>query len=423
MNMEPTNVWTASVLAALTSLAGAAHESRTPDRDEIRAVVAEMNADVEGRSSLLAAQAGHDGGFHIASDSGDFRLNLSGLVQFRYQINSSDGNTAGDDFESGFNAPRTLLFFKGHIGDPRFKYQIRTNFSRTDGIARLDDAFIDYQIDDHWTLRFGQALHPFDREWYHGDLKLQTVERSLAALAFGGQRSQQITAMFRNDDLRFLASFSDGLRSQNTDFTADPAEWAFTARGEWKFAGEWKNVIGTVTSPRGSDYAGLLGGAIHIEQGPDVGVGDEQQLFAWTLDATVKGDGWNAFAAGTGYHTDDEAGVSGANFDEFGFVAQGGCYVADDTEIYGRYTTLIPDDDRAADDTFDAIALGLNHYIHGHAARFTIQAEWFLDATTDTVVGNYGNSGGRNPSSTLFGLLPSDEEDQFAITVQFQLMF
>ncbi len=395
------------------------------DNDEVRAIVAEMLADAETRSSMLqAGNAGHDGAFFLASPDGNFRLNIKGFTQFRYNVNFNDNNTAGDDFEPGFNAPRTVMFFKGHIFEPELTYQIRFGFARTDGVARLDDAFIGYKIDENWSLRIGQGLHSFDREWYHGDVKLQTIERSLVALAFGGVRTQGVNLQYRNDDFRFIGAFTDGLRSHNTDFTADPADWALTGRVEFKLDGGWKNVIGPVTSPRGSEYAAMIGGAIHFEQGPNTTGTDEQSLFAWTADAVFKGDGWNLFFTGTGYHTEDEAGVSGADFDEYGFVAQGGYYISDKSELYVRYTALIPDSDRApADETFDALAFGLNHYFHGHAARFSIQGEYFFDKTTDTVIGNFGNTGGRNPTSSLFGVLPSDEEGQFTLTLQFQLLF
>ncbi len=393
--------------------------------DRVRAVVAEMLADAESRSSLLqSGQAGHEGGFFLASADGNFRLGVSGFLQYRYHLNFRGSNSIGDDFESGFTNARTLLMFKGHVYDPRLTYQIRMNFQSDGGSSVLDDAFVDYKFNENWSVRAGQALHPFSREWYHGDLKLQTIERSPVALVFGEQRSQQLTGQYRNESVRVIGSFSDGFRSQNTDLGSEPAEWALTGRTEVKLAGGWGDVIGAYTSPRGSDFSAMIGGAVHFEQGPrDTGGSPKQELLAWTVDATIKGDGWNVFLSGTGYHTEDEAGVSGADFDEYGLVAQGGAYVVDDIELYTRYSALFPDSDRDADDVFSAIAFGMNYYLHGHAARFTVQAEWFPSATEDTVIGNFGNSGGRNPTSNLFGILPTDDDDQVTVSFQFQLAF
>ena len=394
------------------------------DNDAVRSIVAEMLADAETRSSMLqSGTAGHDGGFYMASSDNSFRLNIKGALQYRYQANFRNSSGGTDDFEPGFSSPRTLLFFTGHVFDPRLFYQIRTNFSGSDGIARRDDAFVGYKIDEHWTMRGGQGLFAFTREWYHGDLKLQTAERSLSALLFGEQRAQFVDLKYQDDDARFIFTFSDGFRSQNTDFTSDPADWALTARTELKLEGSWKAVTGDYTSPRGTDPAAAFGAALHFEQGPNApGVGS-QDLFAWTVDFLYKGGGWNLFAAAVGYHSEDEAGVGGADFSEYGIVAQGGAYVTDDTELFARYDLILPDDARSDNDSFNALTFGMNHFLHGHAARFTLQAQWYMDPTLDTEAGNFGNTGSRNPSSTLFGVLPSSERDQVTITAQFMLLF
>src|SRR5439155_5453186 len=59
--------------------------------DETRAIVAEMLADAQTRTSLLAAGgAGHDGQFYLASPDGSFRLNVGGQIQFRYILDFRD---------------------------------------------------------------------------------------------------------------------------------------------------------------------------------------------------------------------------------------------------------------------------------------------------------------------------------------------
>ncbi len=419
---------------ALVALLGShAPAQRAPawpasESDEIRAIVSEMLADAETRSSLRSARggAGYDGGFYIASADDDFRLNVKALLEFRYHLNfhdlDDDDDGDGSEFDSGFSVPRTLLFFKGHVIDPRIFYQIRLNFRRAGGEAVLDDAFVGYRFNDEWSMRWGQGLMAFSREWYRGDIMLQTIERSLVALVFGEQRAQLIDLTYQGDDLEAILTFSDGFRSQNTEFTDDPAAWAVTLRGEWKIAGGWADVLGAYTSPRGSGFAALVGAAVHFEQGENADDAPEQDLLAWTADAMVKGDGWNVFLTATGYHTRDEAGVEGADFDEYGAVAQGGVYLTDDLELYGRWTGLFPDDDRTEDDVLHTLTAGLNYYLHGLAARVSLQAEWFLDGTNDIVIGNFGGAGGRRPTSTLFNSLPSDDQ-QVAVTAQFALLF
>ena len=102
------------IARVLTALAGATLSThalaQSASPDEVRAIVAEMVADADERSSLLAGgTAGHDGGFYLASDDGAFKLGINGFVQFRYYAGFRDeDNTVGDadDFSSGFQMRR-----------------------------------------------------------------------------------------------------------------------------------------------------------------------------------------------------------------------------------------------------------------------------------------------------------------------------
>ncbi|HBS29698.1 MAG TPA: hypothetical protein DEB06_09675, partial [Phycisphaerales bacterium] len=402
--------------------------------DEVRAIASEVLADAQTRSSLLASGglAGHDGRFFLASGDGNFRLNIGGQIQFRYTTNfRSDDDDApnSDDFESGFSDPRTRVYFDGHAHDPRLFYRVMLDFRAAGGDGFLQDAWAGYRFENGLTLRGGEGITAFMREWFMGDFKLFTVERSLQALVFGQFRSKFIDLKYQTDDapVRVIGTFSDGFRSTNTEFDADPADWALTGRAEWKFAGSWTQLENEYRSPRGSDFAGALGGAVHIEQGPSRVAGPggvaEQTLLAWTADLLLKGDGWNAMLAGVGYHTEDEAGVSGADFDDFSALAQGGVHVTDDVELIGRYEVIIPDGDRAGDDPLNAVTAGFNWYLHGQAAKFSFAGILFLDDTNGTTAGNFGNTGPRTPTSPAFGSLPSTEAGQVTVWAQFQLLF
>lgn len=244
-----------------------------------------------------------------------------------------------------------------------------------------------------------------------------------SALVFGQFRSQFAEARYQNDDLRVTGTFSDGFRSANTDLGADPADWALTGRVEWKFAGEWNRIDDEFRSVPGSEFAGSIGAAAHFEQGPDGGAGSEQDLLAWTADVLVKGDGWNAMLAGVGYHTRDEAGLSGADFVDLGFLGQLGVHLTEKVELVGRYEIILPDDDREGNDNFNILMLGVNYYMRGQAARFSVAALWFLDETTETAAGNFAGAGGRSPASPAFGALESANDDQVTIMAQFQPLF
>lgn len=425
-----------AAIAGLT-LAGASHAApaeadATPagswtSDDRVRALVAEMLADAETRSSMLEGgnDAGHDGKFFIKSADGAFRLNIGGQIQFRYTANfrNPDGVVNDIDFESGFTQPRTRVFFAGTIEEPGLFYRVMLDFKTSGGDGFLQDAFSGYDFGNGWQIRAGQGITAFMREWYMGDFKLFSVERSLQSLVFGQFRSQFAEAKYQNDAVRIIGTFSDGFRSANTDFVNAPAAWALGGRAEWKFAGDWKQVTDEFMSPRGSDFAGALGGALHFEQGPDDDTGPSQDLFAWTADLLVKGSGWNAMLAGVGYSVTDEAGISGADYDDYGFLAQFGILVTDKVELVARYDVIVPDHDRPGNDPFNTIMLGFNYYIHGQAARFSFAGYWFLDDTTGTIAGNFADTGGKPPTSPLYGSLPSAEDNQITLMAQFQLLF
>lgn len=415
------------MLTTLVLAAPGAALGSTPD--ETRALIAEVMADAETRSSLLqpAGGAGYDGKFFLASGDGLFRLNIGGQMQFRYTANFRDEDDAvnDDDFESGFSDPRTRIVFDGHVHDPRLFYRVMLDFRPSGGDSFLQDAWVGYRFEKGLTLRWGQGITYFQREWNMGDFKLFTVERSLQALFFGQFRSKFVDLKYQTDEspVRAIGTFSDGFRSANTEWNTAPADWAVTGRVEWKFAGTWAQLENEYRSPRGSDFGAVIGGAAHLEQGPNQTNGNDQTLFAWTADVLLKGDGWNAMVAGVGYHNEDEAGVSGADFDDYGVLVQGGVHVTDDVELIARYDVILPDDDRVANDPFNTVTAGFNWYLYGQAARFSFAGMWFLDDTTGTQAGNFANTGARSPNSPVFGVLPSAEAGQLTLWAQFQLLF
>jgi len=108
--------------------------------------------------------------------------------------------------------------------------------------------------------------------------------------------------------------------------------------------------------------------------------------------------------------------VSGADFDTFGYVIQGGWYVSEDWELIARWDQFLNDSDAGPGDDFSTLSFGANYYIHGHAAKFTIDAQLYLDDIAGT--------GGQITANEGIGYLGNGaEEDEFVIRAQFQLLF
>lgn len=433
--MSQTKSLVALAGAALT-VGGAAFAEQaawSANVDEVRALVAEMMSDAQTRSSLLqsGSTAGHDGKFFLASPDGNFRLNVGGQMQFRYYASFLDDDTPGvDDFEPGFEMRRTKLTFSGNIFDPNMFYEVTGAFNRNGGDFNLENAFFGYDWDNGFSARGGQFKLPFLREELVSSKYQLAVDRSVVNEEFNQDFSQGVEFSYKKDWFGGYFAFSDGFGSRNTDFQNDPADIALTARAEILFAGDWKQFK-DFTSQRGSEFAAMLGAAVHYEMAPDNDGDPKPWFLPYTLDISVEGDGWNLFGAFVGQHSDNDLpGAAGVDADDFGFVVQGGFYVADDWEIFARYDLIIPDDDRASNDNFNTITAGVNYYIHGHAAKFTLDVAYYIDETTSSDLGligavssNTATNGPATGGNTGIGMLASGEEGQFTIRAQFQLLF
>jgi len=280
------------LLAASGSLASnaaaqSANVSTSPD--EVRAVVAEMLSDADSRTSLLADTSGHDGKFFLASGDGNFRLNVDGLLQFRYYANfRSDDNTVGDDdFETGFQNQNTKLRFSGNVVDDKWIYNIEMNFDHDGGGAVLEDAYVGYKLAPEWLVLFGQLKAPVLREWLVDDRHQLAVGRSITQQAFNHGRSQAVALAYTGADFMAIGVFSDGASSANTDFTSSAeADWSFSGRAGWKFAGEW-SAFNDFTSFKGSKFAGMLGAAGHYQGSANSdNPGDtDAKVLLYTVDA------------------------------------------------------------------------------------------------------------------------------------------
>ncbi len=173
-----------------------------------------------------------------------------------------------------------------------------------------------------------------------------------------------------------------------------------------------------------------LGGGVHFEQSPrvpgplpPVGIGTiETDTLAWTGDVMIQGDGWNFFLMGVGLHSSGNG--PGPSTDDYGFMVQGGYFVTDDIEPFVRYDVIIPDSGRAGGGSaFNTLTFGANYYIHGQAAKLSLDVQYYFDAVSDNALVNAVTTGAAGSATNRIGLLPSVEEGQVAVRLQLQLMF
>jgi hypothetical protein len=387
---------------AAMSLSAAASAQSTVDQS--RAYSAELAADANGRVSSLAQK------------STDFTVAVHGYEQFRYNWNHRDdsGLDGNDNKDTiGFQNARTRINLSGNIGSENWGYFVQFGFGDPESGAFLEDAYGTYKMEGGWSLKFGQFKLPGTREELVGDTYQLLIDRSVSNTFFTLGRAQGVMVSYEADTFRFFGAVSDGAQTQNTDFTSgQEADYALTARGEFKCAGNWKQ-FNDFTSFQNSDFAGMVGGAVHWQDGGSTV--NTLDVRNWDLigDVSLEGNGWNAMFS---LIYADSKPASGSDFGDWSFVIQGGIFLAPQWELVGRWDYMKPDGDRPDHHNFSTIGIGVNHYIipESHAAKLSFDFSWFLQKQSDcdTAIPN-----------TLTGLLSSSSDPQWNLRGQIQLMF
>ncbi|KAA0217324.1 MAG: hypothetical protein DYG94_01160 [Leptolyngbya sp. PLA3] len=412
---------------AAFSLAAAA-TAQTLDYD--RAYSAELNADAAARTSQLqGGTAGNDGFFYISDGSGNYRLNMSGLIQFRYSLDFRDDqptNASGgddDDTTIGFSVPRLKLRWHGNVINPNWKFMVQVDWD-SEGTLNFEKGYGQYDFEG-WEggfVRWGQFKLPIlAEELVEPEFQL-AAERTLTNEFFSQGYSQGVMLGYRSDAFAFYGAFSDGVNSSGTNYnSAAEADYAFTGRVDVKFEGDWDR-FDDFTSWRGDDLAVRVGGAIHWQSTGDTNpsLADNNELLLYTIDAAVEGNGWNLFAAFIGNNVDMGAG---SDVDHFGAVVQGGIFITDQCELFGRWDALFLDEDTVAagaDEDQHFLTFGTNYYVvpQSHAAKLTLDLVWALNETSPALT-----TLGTLPDSRVTQLLGDSEDSEILLRGQINVAF
>lgn len=417
------------VIAGAAFGLAAAATAQTLDYD--RAYSAELNADAASRTSQLqGGTAGNDGFFYISDGSGNYRLNMSGLIQFRYSANFRDdqptNDDGGDDDDNtiGFSVPRLKLRWHGNIVNPNWKFMVQADFGE-DGHLMIEKGYGQYDFEgwDGGFVRWGQFKLPIlAEELIEPEFQL-AAERSLTNEFFSQDYSQGVMLGYRADAFAFYGAFSDGVSTSGTSYnSAAEADYAFTARVDVKFEGDWDR-FDDFTSWRGDDLAVRVGGAIHWQSTGDTNpsLPDNAELLLYTVDAAVEGNGWNLFAAFIGSNVD--MGGGGSDVDHFGAVVQGGIFITDQCELFARWDAIFFDDDTVTpgeDDDLHFLTFGTNYYVvpQSHAAKITLDLVWSLNETAPTATG-----AGILPDARLTQLLGDSQDGEVLLRGQINVAF
>lgn len=374
---------------------------------EIRALVQDVLADADTRASLLqgGSTAGWDKGFFLASADGNFKLKINGQMQIRYVYNHQEEDAAEDTNRSGFENRRTKLTFEGNVIDPTWVYHITGAFERDGGSFVLEDAFVKKAFDNGWEAQVGQFKLPFMREELVSSKRQLAVDRSLVNEEYNQDRSQGIQVTYKGDQFAFYGAFSDGFASSNVPVLTEDVEYAFTGRVEILFAGDWKQ-FSDFTSWKGEDFGFLLGAAAHYERAEyGTASGPEETLFTYTVDASLEFGGANLFGAIVGRSLDE------ADVDQYGVVVQGGLFLNDEWELFGRLEWS--DFDTTGVEDLTVATIGVNKYIDKHNLKWTTDVGYGIDAVNSPF----------SSSGVGWRADAGDEDGQIVFRSQLQLLF
>lgn len=398
-------------IGAGTVLAG------TPDQvnDTSRAYAAELKADAALRSSLLGAA------------EGDSSVKLGGFGQFRYLMNfrKDPGDTTegfhDSGFTTGFEATRTRLQATGNVGSKDFTFKVEGEFAASGGAFTLADAWGAYNYGNGSSFLVGQFQLPLYKDWSISPKGQLSADMALTTAILNPGYTQGIAYQYRSDAFGILASFNDGAQSANTSYTStSEADWGLTVRADFKGGGGWEQ-FDEFTSWRGNPTMWDIGIGAHAQvMGNTASTGsvDQDRFYAAAIDGMVKGNGWNGYAALIMSDTDPQTGNA---LVDFGLVLQGGVFVSDNVELFGRWDAVKGDKDRPEHTMFNTLTFGANMYpfVKSNAVKFTTDLQWFLEnPTQNDLVNGYANG-----SSNVIGIRPSAEKNQIALRFQFQFMF
>jgi hypothetical protein len=397
-------------------------------------------------------------GFYLSNQDGSFSLMMSGQLQTRWVMNSNPGRvddsfvglTDGSETQWGFQVRRAKVRFQGNVIDPSWTYAINGSFegpqagvagvglvganATNGGEFQFQEAFIAKELENGLTLTFGQFKTPWMREELVDSSQQLAVERSTINEFYNQDRAVGLMASYATDSWNIAASYNNGQRTaldvptRYTNFTDNPTDWAFSARFEYKFSGDWSDFDSFTSSP-GDEEAIMVGvaamGQKYGEQAGvfDIGAGpfslDGTKVMGLTADISAKFGGFSLFGAYV-YQTYEfgDAFGDGDDYDPWGFVVQAGYSLNDEWELFARYEEGNANGGSAiAGPVVDwgnpsIITLGANYFINDNV-KFTV--DWGLNFADNMSI--------FAGSSSDTGWTASDESDQWVLRAQLQLLF
>lgn len=383
-------------------------------------------------------------GLVYGSDDGNYSLKLGGLLQFRYSLGFRDRDTAGvgDDnyINTGFEIPRARIDLSGTVGTPDLGFKLSGDFedgnaAGVDGAFTLKDAYVTYQlrgIQDGLTFIAGQFKVPVVTEEAMADENQLAIDRSATNEVFSVDRTQAVALMYRDDRFSIVGAFGDGASTANTPSnSAGEANWALTARADWKVMGGW-DAFNDFSSRQASNRALRIGGGIHYQDGGNTATNtNDLDVLLYSADIWYESNGLTLFAAFIGSDIQLDGALVGSpsdlSLEDFGVVAQAGYRIRQDVEVYGRYDVAFMDEARFTGGTsdFNFVTAGANYYpiADSNAIKVSGEIAWSLNENANIRnIGDLAGAGTVNNTQTT-GFLGQPEDNEIVLRLQLGVVF
>ena len=405
--------------------------------EQVRGLVQDVLADADTRASLQGSgmTAGYDGGFVINSNDGNWSLKINGLLQNRWVLshtkddqNPAGGAGNGEKSHHGFETTRTALNFSGTVASD-YHFNVRLNWSAYNGgntpaPANVEWAYGTIDMSDSMSLTMGKQKYDVMRGYIVNAEHQQAIERSLYTYYWATSSiTNGIKLNYASDNLRANIMYSNGPTAAAWNgngavpvdaYSQNSGDWMLSGRIGWLASGTWSQ-FDEMTSPQGSESGMLFGFGWAVWDDNDAitgGNGDTQWLLSF--DASMDFGGWNLFGSIT--VGDDEQNAFGANVNDegnqWGWMVQGGYYLSEDLELYGRFEWLDPRTGND-NDNIEILTVGANWYLAGQNAKLSIDWGYNFDTTQTAGIGGGGYTNWIN----------SAEKNEWVLRTQLQLYF
>ncbi|HYG03734.1 MAG TPA: porin [Chryseosolibacter sp.] len=344
----------------------------------------------------------------VAKDSSfsiKFGFRFQTLYQKEKQLNSGE-------VSENMQIRRSRIKFDGFVYDPSFEYKVELAIANSDinggAIPQSGrtsnivlDAYVKWNFYKDWTLWFGQAKLPGNRERVVSSQALQFVDRSNVNSRFNLDRDIGLQLHYAKRKFKFAYAMSMG---EGRNITAPNAGgYNYTVRAEYLPFGSFEDKgdyflsdfkreekpklsIGFTYdhNDRATRERGQLGSFIDTEL-----ANRQRDLTTWFGDAHFKYKGFSSlieYAHRTSPENpivfDGEGEVAQAFYTGEGINVQAGYLFKSNIEIAGRYTVVTPEKITGYNKETQ-YTLGLSRYFVGHSLKVQTDVSFLQEASQE----------------------------------------